>query len=60
MNAPQIAERINELYDILKNSGSPTTIANKINAILLHGDGIPVTLLEASWDFFAKQKGVEK
>jgi len=60
LNAPQIAEKINELYYILKNSDSPAAIANKINSILLYGEGIPRTLLDAAWDFFAKQKGAER
>jgi len=60
LNVIQIAEKINELYDVLKNVDSPTVIANKINLILLHGEGVPRTLLGASWDIFAKQRGVER
>jgi len=59
LNAPQIAEKINELYSILKNSNSPNDIVHKINSILIHGDQVPINLLIAAWDQFARQRGVK-
>ena len=61
MNVPEIADKINDLYSIIrKTCASPIDIADKINCILIYGDGIPRQLLSSAWDFFAKQKGVER
>jgi len=58
---PEVADKINDLYHIMrKTCASPTDIADKINSILIHGDGIPSDLLDAAWDLFAAQKGVER
>ena len=56
LNAPQIADRINELYFVLINSKSPEAVAIEINSILLFGEQIPPSLLNAAWDIFAKQR----
>ena len=60
MNVPDIAEKISDLYNAIKNTcASPTDIADKINSILIYGDGVPTNLLDAAWDQFARQKGVK-
>lgn len=59
LNAPQIAEKIDEWYSILKNTESPDKVAIKINSILLHGEQIPLTLLNSAWEIFAKKNGVK-
>jgi len=60
MNVPEIANQINELYNaIRKTCSSPTEIADKINSILIHGDGVPSNLLGAAWDQFARQRGIK-
>ena len=60
MNVPEIADKINDLYNaIRKTCASPPDIADKINSILIFGDGIPLNLLEAAWHQFARQKGVK-
>ena len=56
---PEIAEKIEELFDILKYTcTSSTELARKINSILIHGDGVPPNILMAAWTHFVKQKGV--
>jgi len=60
MNVLEIADKINDLYNaIRKTCASPTDIADKINSILIHGDGVPSNLLGAAWDQFARQRGVK-
>jgi len=59
LNVPQIAEKIDEWYSILRNTESPDKVAIKINSILLHGEQIPLPFLNSAWDLFAKQNGVK-
>lgn len=60
MNVPEIAQKIEELFDILKHTcTSSTELARKINSILIHGDNVPPNILMAGWTYFVKQKGVE-
>jgi len=57
---PEIAQKIEELFDILKHTcTSSTELAGKINSILIHGDNVPPNILMAGWDYFVKQKGVK-
>ena len=59
MNVSEIAQKIEELFDILKHTGSSSNeIAKKINSILLHGDNVQPNILMAAWDHFAIQKRV--
>ena len=59
MNVPEVAQKIEELFDILKHTcTSSTELARKINSILIHGDNVPTNILMAGWDYFVKQKGV--
>ena len=59
MNVSEIAEKINELYSAVRQtSTSPNEIADKINSILIHGDGVSTDILKSAWDYFAKRKGV--
>ena len=55
---PDIAEKIGRLFSAMKNSESSDVIAKDINDILIYVDKIPVSLLNPSWDYFAKRKGV--
>ena len=55
---PAIAEKINRLFSGMKNTESPDIIAKEINDILIYADKIPISLLNPSWDHFAKRKGV--
>jgi len=57
-NVPTIAERISKLFSALKGKESVDVIAKDINDILIYGDKVPVSLLNPSWDYFAKTKGV--
>ena len=58
MNVPEIAQKIEELFDILKHTcQSSNELARKINSILIHGDGVPPNILMAGWDYFCKTKG---
>ena len=60
MNVPEIADKINDLYHVMKKTcASPTDIADKINSILIYGDEVPTNLLGAAWDAFAKQRGLK-
>jgi len=60
MNVPEIADKINDLYCVMrKTCTSPIDIADKINSILIHGDGVPSNLLGAAWDQFARQRGIK-
>ena len=60
MNVQEIAQRIEELFDILKHTcTSSTELARKINSILIHGDNVPPNILSAAWDHFVQQKGVK-
>ena len=56
---PDIAEKIGRLYSAMKEQESPEIIAKEINDILIIGDKVPLSLLNPSWDYFAKRKGVE-
>jgi len=56
---PDIAERISNLFHALRGKDSISDIAKNINDILIYGDKIPISLLNPSWDFFVKIKGVE-
>ncbi len=61
MNVPEITKKIDELFDILKYTCTTSNeLAEQINSILIHGDGVPVTLLSAAWSQFAQQRGVLK
>jgi len=55
---PEVAERIGKLYLVLKVTDDAQSIVSKINDILLHGDNIPLNIVSAGWQFFAKRKGV--
>jgi len=55
---PDIAERISNLFHALYGKDSISDIAKNINDILIYGDKIPISLLNPSWDYFAKRKGV--
>jgi hypothetical protein len=60
MNVPEIVQKIEELFDILKHTNvSSTELARKINSILIFGDGVPSDLLSAAWTQFARQRGVK-
>ena len=60
MNVPEIVDKINDLYHVLrKTCGSSIEIADTINSILMHGDKVPPNLLFAAWDQFALQRGVK-
>jgi len=60
MNVPELADKIFDLYHVIrKTCASPNDIADKINSILIHGDGVPINLLGAAWDQFAQQRGVK-
>jgi len=54
---PAIAEKISRLVSSMKGKESPDVIAKDINDILIYGDKIPISLLNPSWDYFAKRKG---
>ena len=56
---PEVAEKISRLFSGMKNTESPDVIAKDINDILIYADKIPVSLLNPSWDHFAKRKGVK-
>ena len=56
---PDIAEKIGRLFSGMKNTESPDVIAKDINDILIYVDKVPVSLLNPSWDHFAKRKGVD-
>ena len=61
MNVPEVANKISECYSVLSRiTNSPDEIANKINSILIYGDGIPRQLLSSAWDYFAQKKGVKQ
>jgi hypothetical protein len=55
---PDIAEKIGRLYSAMKEQESPEIIATEINDILIYGDKVPISLLNPSWNYFAKRKGV--
>lgn len=57
-NAPDIADKISRLFSAMKDKESQDVIAKEINDILIYGDKIPISLLNSSWDYFAKRKGV--
>ena len=60
MNVPEIADKIDDLYRVIKQTcSSPIDIADKINSILIHGDKVPSNLLGVAWDQFARQRGIE-
>ena len=56
---PEIADKISRLFSGMKNSESSDVIAKDINDILIYVDKIPTSLLNSSWDYFAKRKGVK-
>ncbi len=59
MNVPEVAQKIEELFDILKHTcPSSNELARKINSILIQGDNVPPTILMAGWNYFVKQKEV--
>ena len=55
---PSVSKRIEELCQVMKSLHKPSEVASKINDILIFGDKIPISLLNPSWDHFAKRKGV--
>ena len=55
---PDIAEKISRLFSAMKGKESSDIVAKEINDILVYGDKIPISLLNPSWDYFAKRKGV--
>ena len=55
---PDIAEKISRLFSAMKGKESLDIIAKDINDILIYGDKIPISLLNPSWDYFAKRKRV--
>lgn len=55
---PDIAEKIGRLYSAMSKQESLDIVAKEINDILIYGDKVPVSLLNPSWDYFAKRKGV--
>ncbi|MCV0366404.1 MAG: hypothetical protein K5798_03940 [Nitrosopumilus sp.] len=55
---PDIAERISQLYLAMMKTHTDDEIATTINDILLLKYKISISLLQSSWDHFAKQKGV--
>lgn len=60
MNVPEIANKINELYNAIREiSRSPDEIANKINSILIYGDRVSPDILKPAWDYFMEKKGLE-
>ncbi len=60
MNVPEIAQKIEELFDILKHTcKSSNEIARKINSILILGDNVPPNLLSAAWNHFAQKRGIK-
>ena len=58
-NVPDIAEKIQLLFFALRGKESSDDIAKNINDILIYVDKIPISLLNPSWDYFAKRKGVD-
>lgn len=58
LTVPEIVEKISRLYSAMKNQESPEIIAKEINDILIYGDKVPISLLNPSWDYFAKRNGV--
>ena len=59
MNVPAIVDKINDLYPVLKKTCNAADVANKINSILIYGDGVPSNLLSVAWRQFAHQRGVK-
>ena len=59
MNVPEIVDKINDLYHVLKKTCATADIANQINSILIYGDGVPSNLLSAAWNRFAQERGVK-
>ena len=55
---PDIAEKISRLFSAMNGQESFDVIAKEINDILIIGDKVPLSLLNPSWDYFAKRKGV--
>lgn len=55
---PDIAEKISRLFSGMKDKESTDIVAKDINDILIYGDKIPISLLNPSWDYFAKRKKV--
>jgi len=55
---PDIAEKISRLFSAMNGQESFDVIAKEINDILIYGDKIPISLLNPSWTYFAKRKGV--
>jgi len=55
---PDVAEKISRLFSAMKGKESLDIVAKDINDILIYGDKIPISLLNPSWDYFAKRKGV--
>ena len=58
LTVPEIVGKISRLYSAMKNQESPEIIAKEINDILIYGDKVPISLLNPSWDYFAKRNGV--
>lgn len=57
-NVPVITAKIQSLVNSLKNLNDSFELARIINDILIHRHKIPINLISASWDNFAKTKGV--
>jgi len=55
---PEIANKIARLYSAMREQESPEIIAKEINDLLIIVDKVPLSLLNPSWLYFAKQKGV--
>ena len=59
MTVPEVAKRIDDLLGVIQHTCTNSEeIADKINSILIHGEGVPPNILKAGWDFFAKQRGI--
>jgi len=59
MNAVEVSEKIHDLYHVFsKTKEFPESIAQKINSILIHGDDVPLNMLQAGWNLFANQHGL--
>jgi len=57
LNVSETAEKINKLYPAIRQiSNSPNEIAEKINSILINGDGISANIMKSAWDYFMEKK----
>ncbi len=55
---PEIANKIGRLFSALNGTESFDIIAKEINDVLIYGNQVPISLLNPSWDYFAKRNGV--